>query len=162
MGSSQYSKFKNKVRQAEIKLYLSAIYTAEQSFSFEHGSYGTCLRNMGFMPSGTSRYYSVGFTGLTGNSLTCGVSGTADCSSIDFQSTAVCNKVPITGGMPLTGSDIAFSANINSPSGIPGDADLPSSSMVSRNTFKIGGTAFFQGSSDYWTIDQNRKLSNEP
>ena len=48
IGIPQYSKFKGKVRQAEAKLALAGLYTAEQSFNQEWSQYsidmvGRCL-----------------------------------------------------------------------------------------------------------------------
>ena len=58
-----FKKYQAKSKTAEAKLHLAAIYTAEQSFSSDYDTYGTCLEVMGYDPRTESaqRYYATGF-----------------------------------------------------------------------------------------------------
>ena len=55
-----YNRYTAKARQTEAKVNLGGIYTTEQAYTTENGTYTTCLGGIGM--SGTStRYYTVGF-----------------------------------------------------------------------------------------------------
>jgi type IV pilus assembly protein PilA len=60
-----FQKYQARTKQAEAKLHLSAMYTAEASFYATYNMYSTCLRYMGYDPTEetSSRYYMTGFYG---------------------------------------------------------------------------------------------------
>lgn len=62
-----FKKYQARARTSEAKLQLSAIYTAEQAFFSDFSIYATCLRYMGYDPSGEAaqRYYLTGFPSVT-------------------------------------------------------------------------------------------------
>src|SRR6266581_1777366 len=62
-----YQKYQARARQSEAKVNLAALYTAEQSYYTEQGTYSHCLFNIGFslldMSGNTTKlYYTTGFT----------------------------------------------------------------------------------------------------
>lgn len=84
-----FRKYQAKSRTSEAKIMLAAGYTSEESYYQEYNAYATCLKFMGFLPTGitstatisTTNYYSVGFdagetvhtgvpTGCTGDATT--------------------------------------------------------------------------------------------
>lgn len=82
-----FQKYQARSKASEAKLQLSAIYTAEASFFADYNIYHTCLRYMGYDPSGeiSSRYYTTGFNvagsiddGAYGSATTSGLA--AECS----------------------------------------------------------------------------------
>lgn len=56
-----YNKFQAKSRQTEAKVALGGIYSIENSFFVEQGTYTTCLGGIGYTPSDQTRYYTTGF-----------------------------------------------------------------------------------------------------
>src|SRR5689334_4379416 len=78
----QYSKYQAKARQSEAKTALGAVYTAEQSFSVENGSYTSCLAQIGATRTGNSFYYSYGFNGAGG--ALCGPTGGTSCAAYSW------------------------------------------------------------------------------
>jgi type IV pilus assembly protein PilA len=82
-----FQKYQARTKQAEAKLHLSAMYTAESSFYATYTIYHNCLSFMGYNPTEetSSRYYTTGFnTGQTidggaySSALNSGLSST-DC-----------------------------------------------------------------------------------
>ncbi len=62
-----FKKYQARAKTSEAKLQLSAMYTAEQSFYSDYNMYATCLKYMGYDPSGevNQRYYLTGFPRIT-------------------------------------------------------------------------------------------------
>lgn len=117
IGMAQYEHFVAKARQAEAKVALSAIYTSESAFFAENNAYTACLRQIGYVPEGTVRYYLVGFSYSAANdsSNPCGPNGNQPCSYYNFTSGSGCNAAdPNHLGFPapLTNSDSAYSASV--------------------------------------------------
>lgn len=117
VAMANYQHFVAKARQAEAKIGLAGLYMAEASFYAENNSYTGCLRQAGYVPEGTNRYYIIGFSFTTLNSnSTCGPAGDQDCRRYSFNgSTATCNAAdPNHLGFPapLANSDIVYSASM--------------------------------------------------
>ena len=151
----QYSKFQAKARQSEAKISLASIYTVEQAYYAETGSFGGLLVNMGFTaPVGGKRYYAFGFAtaGITGN-----------CSLITGAS-AGCPTVP-TGTGPAVGiGSSSFVANAATNGQVPMAA--PDTGLVGTSLVNNGFVAAAQGyiasitTQDFWTLDNNKTLTN--
>ncbi len=62
-----FKKYQSRSKTSEAKLQLAAIYTAQQSFYADYTMYATCLKYMGYDPSGeiNQRYYLTGFPTIT-------------------------------------------------------------------------------------------------
>src|SRR4051794_39668791 len=83
----QYSKYQARSRQTEAKLSLSHLYTAETSFSLEHGSYTACLATIGVGADGDRRYYSVGTGNAPAAPNLCGPAGNGPCDATGWADT---------------------------------------------------------------------------
>src|SRR5687767_8132048 len=77
----QFRSYQARARQGEAKLALGAILKIEKIFHFENGSYGSCLKEMGYQPDGydpvninanPKRYYVVGFGMVQSSNASCG------------------------------------------------------------------------------------------
>src|SRR4051812_49135342 len=60
-----YTRYQARARQSEAKVNLAGLYTAEQSYYAEQGTFSSCLSNIGFdlndqANATTRRYYAVG------------------------------------------------------------------------------------------------------
>jgi type IV pilus assembly protein PilA len=64
-----FKKYQAKAKTSEAKLHLASIYSAEVSFFSDSDSYATCLKSMGYDPSGSKdqRYYTTGFEAAISN-----------------------------------------------------------------------------------------------
>jgi type IV pilus assembly protein PilA len=54
-----FVRFQARSKQAEPKLNLKGLYTAERAYESEHGTYTTCLRKVGFSPERANRFQYV-------------------------------------------------------------------------------------------------------
>jgi prepilin-type N-terminal cleavage/methylation domain-containing protein len=184
----QYQRFAAKARQTEAKIGLAAIYAAETAFFAESNSYTACLRQIGFTPDGTTRYYLIGFaySSVVGNQ-TCGPGGDKYCTRYNFNN-PVDSPFECDGSDPLHPhySDVAFGNTarfdyqvwIEHISVIDPSIGTGLGSMVSAGAFIAGaaGQIMKRGSSaglwceptninsgrcfDGWTIDQSKTLRN--
>tara|TARA_B110001454_G_scaffold124375_1_gene116064 strand:- start:43660 stop:44247 length:588 start_codon:yes stop_codon:yes gene_type:complete len=84
IGIPQYRKFVAKARSAEVKVSLNAAFAVENVFFSEKGSFTACLGALGFEPSSSNRYYSVGFHNVDFFYGTCGTGGSGSCSQLDW------------------------------------------------------------------------------
>lgn len=157
-----YKKFRNRARQSEAKVYLATIYLAEKAFAASQSSYTTCLRQIGFEPEGAKRFYAVGFTSALFKMVGCGLTGGDVCHVFEYNGMIrVCNNVDLVPGMPLSVSDVVYSATAHGEGGtLPADGDLPVP-VITNSTFRVGAAGNLDGSTfDHWTIDQDKNLAN--
>lgn len=138
-----FKKYQAKAKSSEAKLQLAAAYTGEVAFFADFDLYASCLKSMGFDPSGESnqRYYAVGTIGpfqtneaSSNGALAC---ATAAGGSSVFGASKLANGIAsqvssVTGG---TGSATAF-------------------------TIFAEGSILSGSGSDSWTIETTKKLSN--
>lgn len=152
VAMSNYQHFVAKARQTEAKVGLAGVYIAESSFFAENNSYTGCLRQAGYVPEGTTRYYIIGFSYYTINgNNTCGPAGDQPCARYSFSgSTATCNASDpnhVVFPAPLNASDIVYSASAAENNGSyyhiplvwhldPGQNGLPTA--VSNTAFLAG------------------------
>lgn len=147
-----FYRFRDKSRQVEAKIYLSALYMAEVTYHSQHKKYIKCLRQIGFVPESGTRYYAVGFNSSPG-------SGNAYL----YEDLHRCNSRALTPGMALTDSDVVYSAN-SAPGGkLPTideikEADIPDS----QKSFKAMAVANLRGDGfDKWSIDELKNMREE-
>lgn len=152
-----YQKYQAKARQTEAKINLASIYTAETSFTAEQGSYTSCLKSIGYSPTGAKQYYTIGFT--KNNAASCGPTTTGDCLGLSWNSagTATANCGTFSNG------ESYFFANIKAnASGTIAIGDMPTATAI-YNSFTAGAGGRISTSSataDGWTIDNNNALTN--
>ncbi|MFL5815397.1 MAG: type IV pilin protein [Bdellovibrionia bacterium] len=186
VAKTNYDHFVAKARQAEAKIGLAALYTAESSFFAEKNSYTSCLRQIGYVHDTPKRYYRIGFSYATASTSTCGPSGNIPCNNYDFNGAApICNA-----------ADPDHDHSVNVDIGYFATAFAPTSSyytrvsdehfyqpngiqtQVSTNTFIAGAGGSISSSPpnsamlgrpdnvnsghccDGWQIDQNKVLIN--
>ncbi len=149
----QYNKYTSHSRQTEVKIALTAIYATEKAFFTDKSSYTACLNAIGFNPEGAVSYYTVG-VGNAGGSANCGRTGVNSCLNYDWISIKTC-----TDGNNAT----YFLAN-KAEGTLPGLADLPPGTDVSKNAFIMGGAGSVSTTGanalDKWTINQDKNLIN--
>ncbi len=146
-----YQRHKARSHQSEAKINLSAIFSTEEIFAAESGSYSMCLINIGYQPMGDTKYYTLGFN--TGSNTTlCTSTGNASCLLFDWKTPKpVCSDV--TNVTYFTATDSAYGiATVRT--------DLPVTT-ITRSTFIIGAAGkIYNASVDQWTINQNKNLIN--
>jgi len=169
-----YQKYQAKARQAEAKIALGAIFTAEKAFATENSSFSSCLSGIGYQPdgfapaAGSKRYYAVGFAGIgAGN---CGPAAGQTCLSSGYPSTAVANACnDYLGAAVVAASDgsNAFSASSKvSAAAAATNANLTAdiaAALPTQTAFTAGATGNVSSTNaarDQWTINQAKLLSN--
>ncbi|MFL5814049.1 MAG: type IV pilin protein [Bdellovibrionia bacterium] len=167
-----------KARQAEAKIALSAMYIAELNYYSEFGSYTMCIRQAGYVPDSSVRYYLVGSATYAHTMNTCGPTGNNDCRKVKFTNTAdcatanpdCCNALDFNGSnttpqwpAPIGASDIMYSATASADANYKPMYGLfvgPSSgggigldTKMTRDTFVLGaaGCVFPIRAPNYWT-----------
>ena len=160
IGIPQYSKFQAKARQSEARSHLSAIYTGETSFKSEFNNYSVDLFNIGVQITGNQLRYTAGFA------------GGAACSSY---ATATANGAPAEvttrtqahspGVHDSGGNTVTWHSSILTAGGAA--VTLNSTPACAEQTFLASVTgdpraspAAIAGTSDTWTINQNKQIAN--
>jgi type IV pilus assembly protein PilA len=137
----QYQKYQARARQTEAKTSLGSVYTAEQSFSVENGSFTGCLYDIGVSATGNSIYYTVGLTAAAGTA-TCSSAGTQTCNAISWNlastpvSTTACSvpTAPATSNAPIVANSHAKTGSANATA-----ANLPTGAAdINGQGFIIG------------------------
>lgn len=147
-----YQKYQAKARTSEAKLALSAIFTAEKSFSIEYSSYTACLNGAGFgVDTALARYYALGFSTI---SAACGTTGALSCSGVMDTNAPSCAAADGTTFFNANRKVMNAAASANS-------ADLPTGSQ-GTNVFVAGAAGQIRtdisASYDTWTINQAKAL----
>jgi type IV pilus assembly protein PilA len=162
----QYQKYQARARQSEVKIALAGLYTAEQSYASEAGSYSSCIRSIGFSTSaGTRNYYRVGFAnGTATGAANCGPTvPTVDCARMFQPSGAAvaCSDAADVGG---TLGIIPSNARVNSGTALPADAQVTAAlgTILTTSTFRAGGAGNVSNNAlyDSWSIDQAKTINN--
>jgi type IV pilus assembly protein PilA len=184
-----YLKYVAKSRQTEAKLFLSALYVGQQSYSTEFLSYTACLPQTGFYPgAGVSNYigtqypyYGGGFSFAAATSVNCGNPAHAcnlfgDGPGPGQPPSTTCTGAG--GGGPVgalaSGQEPPNSYSNQFPAAMVANAALgwPNNSQFSVSSFSTAGTAqkftaaavgnisYNATALDVWTIDQNKTLVN--
>lgn len=161
-----YMKFAARARQAEAKIGLGGIYTAELSFSIEQGSYTECVAQAGFTVTSANRYYSLGF--MAGPGGNCGPNGTGSCGAYGWNPEVDCNTS--CGTFALGGNDSNTTATVKANSSAvlvnscphQTTAGVPWGWTATQTTFIVGAAGNISTSNTYdlWQIDQTKTLTN--
>ncbi len=142
MSVGQVQKQIAKSRQAEAKIDLASLYTAEKSFNAEYASYASSFAVIGLGYEGNMRY-NVGFNGTQAPpaGYTGGLAGNVIKEAI--------------GHCPATGSCVIIPSNGVMPVAVSGAATITSIAFVAEANASI-----YNATSDQWTMDQNKQVLN--
>ena len=147
-----YNRYTAKARQTEAKIGLGAIYTVEQSYSTDMGGYTNCLFNIGFNQS--TSYYAIGVNGSFAGAVSTYVTNPG-------ASGIACSAPSLTA--PQSSDGKTWQA-VNSSNGTKVTAlatatgGSPTAFLAAAEGNIVNNTA--PTSTDKWTIDNNRTLSN--
>lgn len=139
IAAPNFAKYQSKARQAEAKIGLAALYTAEKSFYSEYSAYLGSLDGIGYQPEGNRRFYGTGFAANHTTSPT-GYAGT------------LLNGMNANANAPYTCTALNYAASAL-PAGLTGDSQ----------TFTAGAVGCIRqgaASGDNWTINDTKVLSN--
>jgi type IV pilus assembly protein PilA len=141
-----YNKFQAKARQSEAKVALAAVYTAEKAFAVEASSYTGCIADIGFVPEGAKKFYSVGF-GAAPAILFKDATLSATNVCADGANVTYFNATAAASGAATTRAAIVTPAT-----------------AVTNNTFIIGAAGRVSSTAtvaaDQWSITETKILSN--
>jgi type IV pilus assembly protein PilA len=163
----QYKRYQAKARQTEAKTSLGSIYTAEQSFAVEQGSFTACLGDIGVAATGSAIYYSAGFGAVA---ATCGPAGGLSCGYINWPGGAV--GTTCTGGAGYAAgvagapgtSNVPIIANADATGGKAPSVAMLAAWTQSQNTFLAGASGKVSSTAgaaaDEWTMTDQKFLSN--
>ncbi len=131
-----FQSYQRKARQKEGQVMLSGMYMAEVSNFAERQTYTTCLRQIGFTPTGATRY-TVGF-GANGILAAASFGGTTNCTlAADGQFVGT-----VTGSPAATALVAGYVVN------------------AAGTTFIAGAVGAIGGSSnDIWTVNHNKAFT---
>ncbi|MBY0414115.1 MAG: type II secretion system GspH family protein [Bdellovibrionales bacterium] len=153
VGSQKFAQLRRKSRQIEAKINLVNIYTLEQSHALEFSNrYSVCLRQLGYEPKVSGRYYAIGFYKTPPSGPVAAI-GFSECSW---------NALSI--GMDLTDSDSVFGADMKGAgTEYPENVDLTGSVITNgSHSFKVKAVGNLNDRPfDIWSIDQDKSLLNE-
>jgi type IV pilus assembly protein PilA len=150
MAIPQVTKFMAKARQAEAKLLLGSMYTAEKGYYVEHSTYNNNFQQIGFSPEGRVRYNG-GFSGIDGE--------TAGAALIQ-EGVAVIESAPMTIE--------AICALPNSPCTLMSEGSAYQTmysaegkeAKVYKETFiACAGAQLVAGKTDEWIINEKKEIS---
>ena len=153
-----YQKYQARARQSEAKVMLASAYTAEQSFFAEVGTYTFCLKDIGFdSTTGAKRYYTVGVTATGTN---CGpAQNVGHCGGYVFAN----DGTPTNScGTAATVNRSYYLATAALGATLPTSNTL-SQSDISQTSFVLeasGQISSATTTTDRWTVNQNKNLSN--
>ncbi len=163
----KYQTFKSKAKQAEAKVALGTLFTAEKSFFAEQSSYTACVKATTFTGSSGTKSYVIGFDYNGIPTTGCGPDGSKDCAGENFQI-----AVPATCGSKNDGEIRVVTGVPASPTGYTGNYNTylsPNPSAISNTAFKGQAGGFIKqtlpstpttADLDAWYIDQNKSLVN--
>lgn len=146
IAAANWERFTARSRNTEAKLALSAIYMGERSFYNQYQTYVQGMKDIGYIPTGVKRFYTVGWTAASAY-------GTVPNYYSD--------------GALTTPSTPSY-ARVNFPAAYV-DCTLatlgtdPGATTTAGTTFKVVSTGQIRSNAtacDTWTIDQNKTLVN--
>ncbi len=154
-----YQRYQARARQTEARISLSGIYTAEQAYAVDAGSFTSCLNRIGFVLTGNSRFYTTGFQNADIGPLTCGPTGLT-----------ACNNVYDISGLVVT--NCGAGANQTHYAATAGMGGLPTNETNFNATYTNVSQAAFNASAvgrvstsgvnalDHWEITETKALAN--
>lgn len=161
-----YTRFQARARQSEAKIALSAIYTAQKSYSTENSTYTSCLRQIGYEPTGyfsasSKRYYAIGFTDAASNANICGPqAGDQACA------TTIWTNAGTPDALDSCATNAGESHYVHSVTARQGGVNATEAELgpsVSKSAFSAGAAGNVSSSDtglDRWQIDQDKIIRN--
>lgn len=161
----QFQKYQARARQSEAKIQLASVFTAEQGFAAEKGSFSACLSNIGYsVDPAMKAYYATGYSNAGTLSGACGPLGNTSCLATEWN----------TDGTPLTtsaaGVGVTFmnaNAKIRSLSPAPADQGNIGASITGINVISAGFNAGAAGqistsvgTMDAWSVNESKQILN--
>lgn len=153
IGIPQYSKFQARARQSEAKSSLSALYSAEQSFTGEWGVYSADLLQIGYGATGANLRYKTGFSAVCAGGTWPANVTVQNAANIASTVAAVSPQATWAGGATITG--LAIPATVCDNSTSPATFTAGSIGRARNSVTDATGVA-----NDTWTINQNKVISN--
>ena len=153
-----YQRYQSRSRQSEAKVALSSIYTSEQGFTAEWGTYTACLKRAGVTGDSVERrYYTFGFAGSVATGILCGPTGTTACNAYTYSGAAVQATCVTTAGL----GEVAFEATAKVNKNYATLSE-PRGTGMTQNTFMATaeGNVSVDSVSDVWAVDHNKAISN--
>ena len=146
----QFSKFQNRAKQSEVNTHLSGIFTGEQAYSAQWGTFYGALDAVGYAVAGGNTRYNCGFTAVGGTLPAGAPTGTA----IDF----------ITAGTgAYAGTCLGGTAVCAANSDAAALAAVAAATVTPTQVlFTAGCSGKFTSAAqaDYWSVDQTQLMSN--
>lgn len=157
IATMTYWKFSARARQAEARLLLSGIHTAQETFFAAQGSYTSCLVATGFQRTGDGFYYAMG---LASDGVNCGPQGTDDCHAGDYVYPHPCPA----GAFPAGAVYVADKSK-NGPPVNRIRFNANTTTLISQTEFVISAVGSISSLSgdpyDVWTIDHAKRMENK-
>lgn len=153
IGVPQFAKFQAKARQAEAKGHLSALFTAETAFKSEWNYYTVDLTDVGFAVTGSLLRYIAGFnaTACSGYS-TAGGAPAQTAANSQTQVTAVNTEGATWHGTLAPGTTAVTMATTS--------CTATTFTAVAQGDPRNNVAAFAAATSDAWSINQSKLISN--
>lgn len=149
MAIPQVTKFMAKARQAEAKLLLGSIYTAEKGFYVEHSTYYHDFKVLGFSPEGRVRYNG----GFVEGSITEDASTAATTDGVKASTSPAFDIDTLCPTEVTEGAICQLMSEGQSYTG------HEANSKVDKETFKAYvGSNLIKDATDEWNIDQSKKI----
>lgn len=139
IAAPNFAKYQSKARQAEAKISLAAVYTAEKSFYSEYSSYIPSMDAIGYAAEGNKRFYSLGWAAAFTGSVA-GYNGT------------VANENIARTNFPAAFSDCTIT--------LSSDPAAAAVDPQTFNAFAIGQLRDGLTTCDAWAINENKVLTN--
>lgn len=161
IGVPTFRKMVQKAKKSEAKVALGALYTAENAFFAEYGTYGDNFKYVGFELEGaqSQRVYNTGFMDKNCANAANSSSLPANTDDVGKALVAVVSKYYDS----TSGNYIGFYPS--SPQSMPANGECTASDTSTANgsAFKAVSNGLLQAgntTADVWTIDNTRALVN--
>jgi type IV pilus assembly protein PilA len=154
IGIPKYQRFQAKARQAEAKLALSALFTAEESFRQEWNQFSVDLHNIGYSVQGSRLRYVTGFSAVACTGYSSGLGAPAE--TVNITNTW-------SDGSNVNTSGATWAAGTPTKPTAAGDScSVTATTFVAASYGNPGATASNPAGTggDTWTINQVKLLSN--
>jgi prepilin-type N-terminal cleavage/methylation domain-containing protein len=175
-----FQKYQARARQTEARLALASVYAQQKSFSAEHNSFTTCLKQIGVATEGGKRFYSVGYSDVGAPARDCGPKGNAPCNAIGWvmnagDTAAVADAPPEAAALCTQEEDarptaanvaVAKANNLTEAEtrkwleklGAP--VSMGNTHQLTFRVGAVGSIVSDKDKFDQWTVDENKNINN--
>ncbi len=152
IGIPQYAKFQARARQSEVKGSLAALYTAEKGYASEWNGYTVDVFNAGFSVEGNNLRYTTGFVDAAAcTALPAGAPAETLTRTQSISTGVATAGTTWLNGVAVSGTPIAVTGGI---------CNLTVFTAIGLGDPRNSPAALADGSSDKWSIDQNKKITS--